>query len=105
MTTTKMTLAIVAGVAVGIGIGLSLNRHVQGQPPSGAPSAKPKYTVVETQGVNLIVTDNSKNVTYFYTIEEGEEPGADLHLRGSVNLNQVGKPVIKPTLLRKKKEK
>jgi hypothetical protein len=26
-------------------------------------------------------------------------PGADLHLRGTIDLTQVGNPTIKPTLL------
>jgi hypothetical protein len=51
---------------------------------------------VETEGHNLIVADNATNTLYFYTVDKGEAPGADLKLRGSVDLNQVGKPVIKP---------
>jgi len=53
--------------------------------------------------VNLVVTDNQKNTVYFYTVDEGDKPGADLHLRGTVDLHQVGKPTIKPTLLNPKK--
>jgi hypothetical protein len=35
---------------------------------------------------------------YFYTVDRDEPPGADLKLRGSVDLSQVGQPVIKPSL-------
>jgi hypothetical protein len=54
------------------------------------------YTVLETEGHNLIVTDNASNTLYFYTVDKGQPPGSDLKLRASVDLNDVGKPVIKP---------
>ncbi|HYV34139.1 MAG TPA: hypothetical protein VE988_00460, partial [Gemmataceae bacterium] len=54
----------------------------------------PHYTVVETQGHNLLVTDNKTNKLYFYTIDKDKEIGSDLKLRGSIDLNQVGKPEI-----------
>src|SRR5947208_15627183 len=56
----------------------------------------PRYSVVETEAHNLIVTDNKTNTLYFYTIDKDKEVGSDLKLRGSIDLNQVGKPVIKP---------
>jgi len=40
---------------------------------------------------------------YFYTIEHDGKPGDDLILRGSADLTQVGKPVIKPTLINPRK--
>ena len=55
----------------------------------------PRYTVVETQGHNLLVTDNSKNMVYFYTVDKDEKVGSDLKLRASVDLTQVGESVIK----------
>jgi hypothetical protein len=66
-------------------------------PPSGA-----HYTVVFTEGHNLCVTDNRNSKLYFYTVDPEKGPGADLKLRGTVDLTQVGKPVIKPTLTKKK---
>ncbi len=69
-------------------------------PSSGAdpaPTSGPRYTVIDTEAHNLIVTDNQSNTLYFYTIDKDKEVGADLKLRGSLDLNQVGKPVIKPT--------
>ena len=60
---------------------------------SGGPA---RYTVVATEGHNLIVTDNGSNTLYFYTIDKDKEVGSELKLRGSVDLSQVGKPQIKP---------
>ena len=56
----------------------------------------PRYNVVATEGHNLIVTDNSTNTLYYYTIDREKPIGSELHLRGTVDLTQVGKPVIKP---------
>ena len=55
------------------------------------------YTVVETEGHNLVVTDNGSNTLYFYTVDKGKLPGSELKLRAKVDLNQVGKPTIMPT--------
>jgi hypothetical protein len=60
-----------------------------------APVTGPRYSVVETQGHNLIVTDNRKEMLYFYTIEKDAKIGSELKLRGQVNLKQVGKEEIK----------
>jgi hypothetical protein len=65
------------------------------QAPTHA-AAGPKYTVVDTEGSNLVVVDNTTNTLYFYTEDPGKEVGDDLRLRGSIDLNEVGKPVIKP---------
>jgi hypothetical protein len=62
----------------------------------GAMGPFPRYSVSETEGHNLIVTDNQSNTLYFYTIDKDEKVGADLKLRGTIDLKQVGKPVIKP---------
>ena len=59
-------------------------------------ASSPHYTVVETEGHNLLVTDNATNTLYFYTVDKGEPVGSDLKLRGTVDLNLVGKPTIKP---------
>lgn len=63
----------------------------------------PHYSVVETEGHNLIVTDNHTNRLYFYTIDRDEEIGSVLHLRGTVELREVGKRVIAPRLSRAEK--
>jgi hypothetical protein len=59
-------------------------------------SATPHYTVVETEGHNLLVTDNATNTLFFYTVDKGEPVGSELKLRGTVDLSEVGKPSIKP---------
>jgi hypothetical protein len=63
----------------------------------GGGSAFPRYSVIETEGHNLIVTDNQTNTLYFYTIDKDKEIGSELRLRASMDLKQVGKPVIKPS--------
>jgi hypothetical protein len=65
----------------------------------------PHYSVVETQGHNLIVTDNQTNIIYFYTIDKDKEIGSELRLRGRLDLSEVGKEVLKPTVLRPRNEK
>lgn len=70
--------------------------HAQRESAGGGQA---RYTVVHTEGHNLIVTDNANNTTYFYTIDPTAEIGSDLKLRGSIDLNQVGKPSIKTTVV------
>jgi hypothetical protein len=57
----------------------------------------PRYSVVETEGHNLLVTDNKAEVLYFYTIDKDAKIGSDLKLRGKIDLKQVGKEVVKPS--------
>ncbi len=63
----------------------------------GGIGANPHYTIVETQGHNLLVTDNVKNTIYFYTVDKDGKVGDDLKLRASVDLSQVGSETIKIT--------
>ena len=98
----------VAGLA-GVALGLSLSNPglglAQGTKESGPATGGPRYTVVFTEGTNLCVTDNRANKVYFYTVDHGHEPGAELKLRAYVDLEQIGKEVITPKLLKKKGEK
>jgi hypothetical protein len=71
------------------------SRPAHAQKEAGGTGAR--YSVMDTEGHNLIVTDNQTNTVYFYTVDKGQEAGADLKLRGSIDLNQVGKAVIKLT--------
>ena len=97
-----VVLALGAGIVLGAALAQpALGRADQKGPPAGGP---PRYTVVFTEGTNLCVTDNQASKLYFYTIDPGKEPGADLKLRAYVDLTQTGKDVIKPTLTKKKKE-
>lgn len=62
----------------------------------GAAAGGPRYTIVDTEGTNLLVVDNNANTLYYYTVDPGKVVGDDLKLRGSIDLTEVGKPVIKP---------
>jgi hypothetical protein len=68
--------------------------------PAEAGAGAAHYTVVVTEGHNLLVTNNQTNTLYFYTINPDEKIGSDLHLRGSIDLAQVGKPTIKLTTVK-----
>lgn len=82
---------IVGGLAI-----LSQKQAAFGRAEDKAAVSGPRYTVVETEGHNLLVTDNGTNTLYFYTVDKGEPVGAEMKLRGTVDLNLVGKESIKP---------
>jgi hypothetical protein len=92
---TWMPLAGVAGLVV---IGLIVTAHAQQvrEERDAKPTSGPRYSVTETQAHNLIVTDNQTNVLYFYTIDKDKPIGSELKLRGSLDLNKVGEPVLVP---------
>jgi hypothetical protein len=62
-----------------------------------APTSGSHYTVVMTEGHNLLVTDNGANKLYFYTIDKDKPIGSPLKLRASVDLAKVGEEEIKIT--------
>jgi len=105
-----MKTKLIGGVALGLFIlgiaGMLASRSVsaEGDVAKGAFSG-PRYTVGETEGHNLIVTDNQKEILYFYTIDKDAKVGADLKLRGQVDLKQVGQKVIKPENVHLQKER
>jgi hypothetical protein len=90
--------AIALAVALVVVALVFMNRSqpAHGAEPADKAGGAPHYTVLETEGHNLVVTDNATNTLYFYTVDKGQPPGSDLKLRASVDLNDVGKPVIKP---------
>jgi hypothetical protein len=94
--------AILAALVGGLFLGVMLSQPALAGGEKGTVMGYPRHTVVQTEGTNLIVTDNKTNTLYFYTIDPDADPGADLKLRGTVDLNLVGKDIITPTLLRKK---
>jgi hypothetical protein len=96
-----LVVGAVIVLVAGIAIGMSLNAPMAAQGPAGGTGAR--YHVIETDGLSMIVTDHQKNTVFFYTVNQGEKPGADLHLRGTVDLSSVGQATIKPTLLNPKK--
>lgn len=55
------------------------------------------YTVVLTEGHNLLVTDNATNKLYFYTTDKDKPIGTPLKLRASLDLNKVGDEEIRIT--------
>jgi hypothetical protein len=79
-----------------IAVGIFGYRPQTAAQQAGPREAVAKYHVVDTDGTNLLVVDNATNALYFYTVEPGQEVGADLHLRGRIDLNQVGSPMINP---------
>jgi len=89
-----------AALAFGLVAGIVYDRSSSGlnaQEPAAVMAGR--YTVVDTEGTNIIVTDNKTNVLYFYTIDKDKEIGSDLKLRGSLDLNNVGKEVLSPKVL------
>jgi hypothetical protein len=95
-------VALLVGAVVG---GLAV--HSQMRPDFARAEEKPPivdswtkggahYTVIETEGHNLIVTDNATSTLYFYAVDKGEAVGSELKLRASLDLTQIGKDTIKP---------
>jgi hypothetical protein len=90
---TPLAVAVVLAVAALIVLVRTLPATAE---KDTASTGGARYSVVETEGHNLIVTDNQTNTLYFYTVDRDKEVGSDLKLRASLDLTQVGKPVIKP---------
>jgi hypothetical protein len=97
---TKWIGGVVAMALLALAVaGMIASRNLsadEDEKPAKRTMSGARYTVVETEGHNLIVTDNQKEVLYFYTIEKDAKIGSELKLRGQLNLKQVGKKVIKP---------
>lgn len=70
--------------------------RVHGNAPgaAGGMAGAPHYTVIETQGFNLLVTDNSANKLYYYATDKDAPVGSPLKLRASLDLKQVGEKEI-----------
>jgi hypothetical protein len=105
----KVSLRSLACILLGVGLALVGVVSVQGAkgakaPPPRKSTAGPRYSVVTSEGHNLIVTDNTTNKLYFYTIEADAKLGDELHMRGYFDLTQVGEKTIKPTAGKLKKK-
>src|SRR5262245_3372387 len=99
-------LTLLIGLTGGLLIGLCLAHGPGVAQAKTKPSAPAhRYTVVSSEETNLIVVDNQNHTLLFYTVDHGAEPGADLKLRGTVDLTKVGDEVLKPKLYRKKEKK
>jgi hypothetical protein len=100
---------LVSGVALAVLVvafgAFSFRPRTQAEPPAAQAGTGARYTVVDSEGTNLTVVDNTTNTLYFYTEDPGKDIGDELHLRGSIDLSQVGKPVIKPKTAEKTAEK
>lgn len=96
----KLSLLIVLAIGLGAGVVFGINLN---QPAAAQGAGTPSHTVVATDGMHLIVTDNKANTLYYYSIEKDAEIGSDLKLRGSVDLTQVGKETITPKVTFKRK--
>jgi hypothetical protein len=94
--TLGLALAVLFGLGAGYFLAGSGTPQAVGQAAAQGGAVTPKYTVIETDILSALVVDNSTNTVYFYTVEPGAEPGSDLHLRGTLDLNGVGQPVLKP---------
>ena len=94
---TRKTFGALVLIALVFAFGvIGFRPAAEAQRPTVAPVAGARYTVVDTEGTNLLVVDNATNTLYFYTVDPGKEVGSDLHLRGSLDLKEVGKPTLKP---------
>jgi hypothetical protein len=91
----RLSVALVAAVVVIGLIAVACFQPAHAQREDG-PIPGPRYSVIETEAHNLIVTDNKSNTLFFYTIDKDKEVGSELKLRGTVDLNQVGKATIMP---------
>jgi hypothetical protein len=89
---TLASVTAIALLAIAFGV-FGLRPRIEAQQGPGAVVGR--CSIVDTDGTNLIVVDNAKNMVYFYTVDAGKEPGDDLHLRGSIDLTHVGEAVLK----------
>ena len=97
---------VLALALVGVVVLLAGTRQaVLGGGEGGAKAAGgPRYSVVLTEGHNLLVTDNGTNKLYFYTVDKDKPVGSPLKLRAALDLTKVGQPEIKITDQRENKE-
>ena len=95
----RLRLLVLASLALSVLVWVEARIHpVYAQAEKAVPAAR--YAVLESDGTNLLVTDNLTNTLYFYVIEREAQVGSDLKLRGSVDLSDVGKPIVRPKLVK-----
>jgi hypothetical protein len=94
----KNRMPMVVGTALMVAALVLMARSEPAQAQrDAAAGAGHRYTVIETQGFNLLVTDNAANKLYYYATDQDQQAGAPMKLRASLDLSQVGKEVIKIT--------
>lgn len=92
----RMPMVVGAALLVIALIVAARSQTVGAQRAETAPSGA-RYTVIETQGFNLLVTDNAANKLYYYATDKDVPVGSPMKLRASLDLNQVGREEIKIT--------
>ena len=87
---------VVLAIVVALALLLPSTRQTAqgGGKAEGQAAGGPHYSVVMTEGHNLLVTDNAGNKLYFYTIDKDKPIGSPLKLRASVDLTKVGQEEI-----------
>lgn len=85
----RMTMVAGAGLLAIVLIVVARSQQAQAQ-REGAAGPAPRYTVIETQGFNLLVADNAANKLYFYATDKDVPVGSPLKLRASLDLSKVG---------------
>ena len=94
----KNRMPMVVGIALMVVALILLARSQPAQAQRAeAAGAGPRYTVIETQGFNLLVTDNAVNKLYYYATDKDVPVGSPMKLRASLDLSQVGREEIKIT--------
>jgi hypothetical protein len=98
MTPNRVLAAVAVVLAVAVVGLLTMARPAFGEAAqAGGLGGAPHYTVVMTEGHNLLVTDNATNKLYFYTTDKDKPIGTPLKLRASLDLTRVGSPEISIT--------
>ena len=93
----KNRIVMVVGLAL---MATALTMMARSEPvraPGVGAGSGPHYTVIETQGFNLLVSDNATNKLYYYATDKDAPVGSPLKLRASLELSQVGQQEIKIT--------
>jgi hypothetical protein len=107
----KNRMPMVVGIALMVVALIVMTRSQTAQAQRAeAAAAAARYTVIETQGFNLLVTDNAANKLYYYATDKDVPVGSPMKLRASLDLTQVGREEIKITAhnlenIRKKDDK
>jgi hypothetical protein len=106
----KHRMSMVVGTTLLVVALILVARSQPTQAQRADAGSTPRYTVIETQGFNLLVTDNAANKLYYYATDKDVPVGSPMKLRASLDLSQVGREELKITPhnlenIRKKEEK
>jgi hypothetical protein len=93
----KNRMPMVVGTAFMVVALIVVVRSQPAQAQRAAEGSGQRYTVIETQGFNLLVTDNTMNKLYYYATDKDVPVGSPMKLRASLDLSQVGKEEINIT--------